>query len=75
MPVTVNPKVAMYWSIAVAVLGVLAGGVFPHFIPSEIGKDISETAGWLIAVSASIQGVLHGFSAPQAGPLVSADKK
>ena len=72
MNVTINPKLAMYWSIAIAVLGFLAAGVLPSYIPATIGKDIAETAGMLLGVSASIQAGLHGLSSPQAGPLVSA---
>lgn len=71
MSFTVNPKVSMYWSIAIAVLGFLAAGVLPSYIPATVGKDIAETAGLLLGISASIQGALHGFSAPTAGPLVS----
>lgn len=70
MNFTVNPKIAMYWSVAVAVLGFLAAGVLPSYIPATVGKDIAETAGLLLGISASIQTALHGFSAPQAGPLV-----
>lgn len=70
MDVTVNPKVAMYWSIAVAVLGFLAAGALPSYIPSDVGKHIAETSGWLVGLLGVVQTALHGFSAPQAGPLV-----
>ena len=67
---TVSPKVSMYYSIVVAVLAFLSAGILPSYIPAGLGKEIAETATFLMGLSASINAALHGYSAPQSGPLV-----
>ena len=72
---TISPKASMIYSVIVAVLAFTASGVMPSYIPAGLGKEIAETAAFLLGLSASINAGLHGLSAPQAGPLVAtADK-
>ena len=69
---SVSPKVSMWLSIAIAVLGVFSSGVLarPSFVSDQMHRDILAISGDTAAVLGAFMAALHAYSAPQAGPMV-----
>lgn len=72
-----SSTVSMYLNIVIAVLGVAAGAgaYFTAVFGQGEGQIIVMTCGFALALVSAVNGVLHGASAPQAGPMLKLFKK
>ena len=69
---TITPKLAMWINVIFVVAGVVGTGVvhWPHYVPDGVVRDIVETAATASVLFGVINTAMHGYSAPQQGPLV-----
>ena len=57
-----NPNVAAAINAVVAVVGVLAAmtpSMFPAYIPAGVAADVTQTAGFVMAIFGGVNGALH----------------
>jgi hypothetical protein len=69
----IDPKVSMWIMIATAVMGVVAasGAQLTELFGTGLAQKIVTVDGLTLAIVGAVAGVLHGYSSPRAGPLVS----
>ena len=69
---TISPKASMWFGIVVTVLSAIGQGTLalPDFIPPGQAHNIVSGCLWVSTLFGIISTALHGYSAPQAGPLV-----
>jgi hypothetical protein len=69
----IDPKVSMWIMIATAVMGVIAasGAQLTELFGTGVAQKIVTVDGLTLAIVGAVASVLHGYSAPQAGPLVN----
>ena len=57
-----NPNVAAAINVVVAIVGVVATmtpSMFPSYVPPGVAADVTQTAGFVMALWGSINSVLH----------------
>jgi len=67
-----NPNVAAGINAAVAIAGVLAAmtpSMFPSYVPPGVAADVTQTAGFFMALWGGVNGVLHLMSSSTPGAL------
>ena len=67
-----NPNVAAAINAAVAVVGVVATmtpSMFPSYVPPGIAADVTQTAGFVMALWGGVNGILHLTSPATPGAL------
>lgn len=67
-----NPNLSAAINAAVAVVGVLATmtpSMFPSYVPAGLAADITQTAGFVMALWGGVNGVLHLTSPSRPGAL------
>lgn len=67
-----NPNMSAAINAVAAVLGVLATmspSMFPSYIPAGAAANITQTAGFVMAIWGSVNGVLHITSSSTPGAL------
>lgn len=69
----ISPNVSLGINIGLAVLGVIAGSssYFTDMFGNHVSAQIVETAAFSVAVFSSVNVVLHAYSSPKAGMMVS----
>jgi len=71
----VSPTASAYFSVAMAIVGVLAAmspSLFPSYLPPGVVADVTQTAGFITTLWGGVNAVLHAVSSTAPGPL-SAD--
>ena len=67
-----TPNLAAALNAAVAVIGVLAAmspSMFPSYVPPGLAADVTQTAGFVMALFGGVNGVLHITSPSTPGAL------
>ena len=67
-----NPNLAAAFNIVFAIAGVLAAmspSMFPSYIPSGVAAEVTQTAGFVLALWGGINGGLHLTSPSTPGAL------
>ena len=69
---SVSPRVSMYLNMVVAILAAIAGGAISltSILPEGEAHTVVAWCTFAVSVFGVANGVLHGYSAPQAGPAV-----
>ena len=69
---SVSPRISMYLNLVLAVLSAIAGGAISltGILPEGEAHVAVSWCVFLVSVIGVANGVLHGYSAPQAGPAV-----
>ncbi len=72
-----DPKLSMWINVWIAVLGVIVASTaaLTTIFGTATAQIVVAVAGIALAALGAVNGVLHGYSAPAAGPLVAPPQK
>ena len=68
---TIEPKLAMWINVTVAILAAIVGGAisFSGILPSDISQEIVKYSSFTLSVYSVVNAALHSVSSENSGPI------